>query len=858
MQSKTIKRIGSLGFIIIGFVFLLSTGRRIFQEEDFSSFLQWWLVLLVLGIGFLPMVMFVFRYFHDKGWIFSKAIGLAVSGWLMWYLASCRIMKFTVANCMLVCGICFAINIVFLIFVTLYYQKTGQVEKNPYRDITVDHALSAGVTELLFFAAFFIWTYLRCFKPEIMGNTEKFMDFGLMASVDNASYMPAEDMWLAGEGINYYYLGLYLSVFMKRLSGVALVNSYTLALMMIAGFAFSMPYSLMRQVVSDFRKKEVVRVKSSVKLEEERAGGWFAPVVGVISGFAVCFAGNMHYTIMSWIVVKVPALREAFSIDRDYYWFPDATRYIGYNPDTNDKTIHEFPSYSFVLGDLHPHVINIMFVITVMALLYTLLQFRRKRMDAYRFQIKDEIMIPEGRKMFLREVFQPQVIVIGFFIGFFHMTNYWDYPIYFVVSGAIILFSNAVLCDFKIKTLILTAAHAAVVLVVSAITALPFTLNFKQISTGIGICLNHTPLYQLAILWGLPITTVITFLIVLIEKMNRKNINLQQKKKIKIVKAVAASSLDGNTKFRREHPAFDWIFRFINSLEITDLFMITIGLCACGLILMPELVYVRDIYTGSYKRANTMFKLTYQAFIIFGMCMPYIAFRLIRFKEKLSQRIFGIVVLCLLVTTFGYFFKASESWFGDYRNPERYKGLDCTAFMKDYYPEDYEAVQWINESVEEPSVIVEGVGYSYTYYERISATTGHATIIGWETHEWLWRSEANFAKPDIITERQEEVKALYTSADAGKVKEITKKYDVDYILVGKSERFDGMTGTSEEKEGYTYNAADGRYYQPWEVNDELIRSLGEVVFQSLGADGSDKDENGEYRTYIVKINKGGL
>ena len=43
-----------------------------------------------------------------------------------------------------------------------------------------------------------------------------------------------------------------------------------------------------------------------------------------------------------------------------------------------------------------------------------------------------------------------------------------------------------------------------------------------------------------------------------------------------------------------------------------------------GLILLPEIVYVKDIYSGDYKRANTMFKLTYQAFIMFGICFGYI------------------------------------------------------------------------------------------------------------------------------------------------------------------------------------------------------------------------------------------
>ena len=42
------------------------------------------------------------------------------------------------------------------------------------------------------------------------------------------------------------------------------------------------------------------------------------------------------------------------------------TRFIGFDPPvTGDETIHEFPSYSFVIGDLHAHVINVFFVLAV-------------------------------------------------------------------------------------------------------------------------------------------------------------------------------------------------------------------------------------------------------------------------------------------------------------------------------------------------------------------------------------------------------------------------------------------------------------------------------------------------------------
>ena len=841
--------------LVVGFGAVTAYGYTAMGKEDMTAFLLWWLTLLVLGIGFMPLTMVIFRRFKDKGWLFSKAIGLAVSGWLMWYLASCRVLKFTLTNCYLVTAVCFGFSILIL----LYYnrkRKNGELQGDSYFVITGSNLISAGVTELLFFVAFWFWTYLRCFKPEIMGNTEKFMDYGLMVSIDNAVYMPAEDMWLAGETINYYYLGQYLCTFLKRLSGVAMEDSYNLALMMVAGFAFAMPYSLMNQVASDFVQRKAARIKGKQEITEERAGAWMGPTVGLVAGLAVCFAGNMHYTVVNWIALKNETVKEWLSIDRDFYWFPDATRYIGYNPDRPDKTIHEFPSYSFILGDLHAHVINIMFVLTVMAILYTILQLRDKQMADFRYKMEGAVAFSGTREEMVREAFMPQVLLVGFFIGFFHMTNYWDYPIYFVVSGAVILFSNAVICHFKRTALVLTAVHAVVVLGISFLVSLPFKLTFDQISTGVSVSLNHSPLYQLMILWGLPIVTVITFLVIMIRKLNRAANVTDKKKRI----SVSISDSREYEKFAKKYPALDWLYRMITSLEISDLFVLTLGLCACGLILLPELVYVRDIYSGDYKRANTMFKLTYQAYIMFGMCTAYISFRLLRFKEKRSQGVFAVVVLALLASTLGYFGIAAESWFGDYKDNSRYQGLDCVAFMEEYSAEDYAAVQWINENIEEPSVIVEGVGYSYTYYQRISATTGHATIMGWETHEWLWRSEAEFAKPEVIPERQEDVETLYTTAEEAIALSIVDKYDVDYIYVGEAERYNGLvTGEATEDgmapEGYRYNEADGRYYLKHEVNDELLRSLGEVVYQASGEDGSIYDENGEYRTYIVKINK---
>lgn len=59
-------------------------------------------------------------------------------------------------------------------------------------------------------------------------------------------------------------------------------------------------------------------------------------------------------------------------------------------------------------------------------------------------------------------------------------------------------------------------------------------------------------------------------------------------------------------------------------INVSDLYGVVLSLCAMGLILIPEIVYVRDIYEKTAPRANTMFKLTYQAYILFALMMSYI------------------------------------------------------------------------------------------------------------------------------------------------------------------------------------------------------------------------------------------
>jgi len=750
--------------------------------EDMLPFLQWWFTVFCLGIIYIPLSGLLFSRLNDKGYLFSKTIGIAFSGYLMWMLSALKIMKFTTASCIVTAGIGLIINIIIFVYARV---KSKQEEKFLNDYLKKEKLVTFLLEELLFLSVFMFFTYIRGFKPEAYG-TEKFMDYGFMTTMMRSEYMPPQDFWFSGTTLNYYYVGQFMATYLTRLSFVEVSHGYNLMLMMTGAFCFVLPFSLAYNLMIKYGY--LINKKSQIS----------AVISGLLAALAVCVAGNMHYPIYRFIIPAIKKISGQSNVS-NFYWFPDATRYIGYNPETNDKTIHEFPSYSFVLGDLHAHVINIIFVLTVLALLLSWLFGQTRRSN--------------DNKIAAKEIFNPTIIALGFFIGLFHTTNFWDYPIYYVVSGAIILFSNMVICNFKKKAYFLTGFQGIAVIVLAKIFSLPFSLQFDKISASVLPSENHTPFYQFMVLWGLPIITVsVFFIITILDYTEDKKFYKKGKKKEK-------------TKFES---IGNLLSTYMDYLTATDLYIITIGLCAIGLTILPEVVYVKDIYSGDYKRANTMFKLTYQAFIMFGICFGYIFVRLIRYGKKTGQRIIATVSLIVFSLTLPYCVNAVKAWYGNIFDRSGYKGIDATIFMKDAFEDDYLATKWLNENVTGTPVVLEANGYSYTDYQRVSVITGLPTVFGWYTHEQLWKSSPDRTNDFVVEQlnsRAADIETIYTSQDERLVKELIQKYNISYIYVGPLE---------EEK--YRY------------INHDLIKSMGDIVFEN-----PDSYEY-NYKTYIVKIN----
>lgn len=695
-------------------------------------------MLFLLGLVFMPVTSRMFRGFDDNGWMFSKVLAVAVCGYVQWLLACLKISPFTGITCVILTVICCLGSLLY-----------GIKCKNRFPDsLPWEQAALVYREEILFFLVFLFWTYLAGFHPAAHG-TEKYMDFGFMQAMMRSTTLPAQDMWYAGKPFNYYYGGQYLAVFLTKLTGTNVEVTYNLMRTMVAAFAFLLPFSLVRQMLKD-------------KLKTGRK--WSFCLGGILAGMAVSMSGNLHYIIYG-IILRL------LKIKTDY-WFPSSTRYIGFDPAvTGDETIHEFPSYSFVLGDLHAHVINVFLVLTVLGILYSWIKTN------------------SGKSWRQREIG-----LLGLLLGMFLFSNTWDFMIYYVVICGTLLFGN--LKRYSAGSFISQALKWSVVqwvelLVAAFLVSLPFHMTFENVMVqGIGIVKIHTAFYQFCVLWAFPLLVCVPFVIGIL-----RSIGMFPEK-----------------KFRN----------FFNGINYPDLYGLVLVLCAIGLIFIPEFVYIRDIYEKTAPRANTMFKLTYQAYIMFGIMMAYIlvSFTVTRIKRcsgadstiickgllrcPRRQALTGIIAILVLISTCGYLGNAITHWFEGFPKRSAYQTLNATNYLETAIPDDAAAIRWLNDNVTGQPVVLEASGDSYQDYDdRVSAMTGLPTVLGWYVHEWLWRNNL-----EEENQRKEDVQTIYTSSDAEQVKTLIEKYHISYLFIGSCE-----------------------YEKYGEINSEFLASFGKVVFE---------------------------
>ncbi len=665
---------------------------------------EWWAFILVLGLIFYYPSSILFKNFFDKGYFFSKILGLLVTSYITFLLSSAHILPLTRINI----GIATLIAAgIFLIIPRIYFGR---------KYFTKINLKLLFAEELFFLLAFVCWAFVRSHNPDIH-NIEKFMDYGILNSVLRTEFLPSKDIWLSPFNINYYYYGHFITGFITKFLNTPPQVAFNLMLSLIFAFTITTSFSIGANLIRSFDRN----------LKRIALGG-------VIASFLVTLSGNLqtiYAFFRSYGENPVPFWQLPFQLNLfpNGYWYPSATRFISY-------TIHEFPSYAFSLSDLHAHLLGTPVAILGIGILITA------------FLRKDEIL----KKSFI--VFPA---TLGFLLAIMYMTNSLDLAIYFFLSSMIFFFvllkgRKINIANFLIYLTIMMAGFA--------IFSLPFSLNFKPFVSGIGLLCppeflinikslgplvfeeahcQRSPIWQLGILYGFFffwLTSLIIF--------------LYKKKKL-----------------------------------IADQLAIIIFFSSILLIIFPEFFYFKDIYPLHF-RANTMFKMSYQVFILLSIFSAYSMVRIFtgltlgtrKRKLLILPWIVAAVTLIGLVSIYPYFSINSS-----HDNLKKVKGLDGITYLKESYPYDYEAISWLNKNVKKQPIILEGQGDPYSDYARVSSNTGLPTLIGWPAHEWLWRGSY-----DIPGQRVEIVRKLYESDDDRDTSRILKQFKVEYVYIGGLER----------------------------------------------------------------------
>ena len=359
-----------------------------------------------------------------------------------------------------------------------------------------------------------------------------------------------------------------------------------------------------------------------------------------------------------------------------------------------------------------------------------------------------------------------------------------------MILASILLWLNYQRDRFQFKTLLNTTIQTSSFLLLTILFSFPFQLNFSSIIKGIGLVHAHSLPHQLLILWGTPWFISLSFILFFL-----KDKIMSFAKRESLVKQFSSLlgvkvSLKKKTKLQTKN----------YKLKTTDLFVLILLAVSTLLVFIPEVFYVKDIYIPSYHRANTMFKLTYQAFMMYSIANGYIIIRVLSslkksFFKKLLVTCYMLHVTCLMI--YPYF--SIKSYYG----LKIYRGLYGLNFIKRAYPDNYQVILWLNKNVGGQPVILEAAGDSYTDYNQISMATGLPTIEGWLVHEWLWRG--GFDEPG---KRASEVQQIY-EGDINSAKNLLKKYQVEYVIISNLER-----------EKYK------------NINESKFESLGKVVFES--------------------------
>jgi len=810
-----------------------------------NYFFSWYFFIVLIGWLVLPITFNLFRRIPDRGYSLSKVVGLLLISFIHWFMNSLGLSQNTPG------GIWAAIVILF--FLSALGIKRERIAS--FKKWVYQQSAYILISEFVFIIAFLGMVWLRSYNPDILG-TEKPMELMFINSILNSPTFPPQDAWLAGYSISYYYFGYVMMALIGMLTATPAGITFNLAISLIFALSFTSAFGILLNLIG--------RMNHSLQSENFRLVRWVP--ISLLAPFVLLLVGNFygildvlhqHHLLAEvnvpgitfqtgktdpqtqavippkvvvgnnnfweWMDLKqlgpIPAEKVPFQgIQQGNWFFASRTIHdrnlMGYDP----EAIDEFPAFSFLLADLHPHVLALPFVLLVILLCFEWFIDLRQR------KLEDNPAPIQWYRIFL------SAIILGSLI----FLNTWDFPFYvflFGLGGFLAFFFHRDE-SWDWNGLILYLLPVGKVILLGVLLYVPFLITFQSQAGGvIPNVIYPTKFRQLFVMFG-PLIIGVVILLLSVLKNHKREIELKTGWKLTLGFLVimilitsllvllmlsnpeTATLVNGAIAPFQISEALGWLLlrRVVEGLTLlfgllllaggiailwgqrkqgseSVLFVFAMVTTGTLLLLGPEFVYLRDNFGW---RMNTLFKFYFQIWILWSLSASFGCYYVWK-QMRGWRRTVGISLMTLgFLTGLVYTIGTIQTTTQNMRNSVQSNGsqqptLDGLAFYSLYYPDDWALIQWLNTNIDKPTVILEGTKGAYWIdgrSSRVSMITGLPTIMGWVNHEAQWRGE-DFSE---VANRENDIRLIYTERDWSITEDLLDLYQVEYVVFTPLER----------------------------------------------------------------------
>ncbi|MEK7170850.1 MAG: DUF2298 domain-containing protein [Patescibacteria group bacterium] len=273
----------------------------------------WYLILWVSFFAVLSLIgLAVFRLVFGKieagDYLISKLLGVIVFFGLFWIIGYLHLLPLT--EQVLGAGL----TILTILALWYLWQKRVLIDWRSYL-----------LAELLFVGLVVAFVVIRGFYPTVTDG-EKPMEMMMLSSNMRATTLPPEDAWLAGQTVNYYYFGYFVFASIAKIIGASSFLAFN--------FGLASTWALILILLG----------RLGWVLTGRRSATLLVPISYALMGNL----DSLRQIVTKW----------GSSFD---WWHP--SRII-------PKTITEFPAFSYLFADFHPHMIVAVWLGLLISLLH--------------------------------------------------------------------------------------------------------------------------------------------------------------------------------------------------------------------------------------------------------------------------------------------------------------------------------------------------------------------------------------------------------------------------------------------------------------------------------------------------------